>query len=204
MRGWNLRYDAIEKAPAIFQLWWENLEKEVWADDLDVARKPVIMPEDATLVKCLSLSNFRFLDNITTPNVETVQDVVTAAFKKTIPVVAKSDAQSTLNWGKYKDGGIRHLLRLAPLSRFHLETGGGENIINATKQFHGPSWRMIVELTDKTDAWGIYPGGQSGNPGSKFYDDLIDDWVAGKYKRLWVMDEKEAKDSRVLFTINFN
>lgn len=204
LRGWNLRYDALEKAPAIFQLWWENLEKEVWSDDLDVARKPVIMPEKATLVKCLSLSNFRFLDNITTPNVETVQDVVTAAFKKTIPVVAKSYAQSTLNWGKYKDGGIRHLLRLAPLSRFHLETGGGENIINATKQFHGPSWRMIVELTDKTDAWGIYPGGQSGNPGSKFYDDLIDDWVAGKYKRLWVMEEKEAKDSRVLFTINFN
>ena len=152
----------------------------------------------------MSLSNFKFVDNIKTPNIETVQDVVTAAFKKTVPVISKADAQAGLNWGKYKDAGIRHLLRLAPLSRFHLETGGGEHVINATRQFHGPSWRMIVELTDKTEAWGIYPGGQSGNPGSKFYDNLIDDWVAGKYKRLWVMEEAEAKDSRVLFTINFN
>ena len=32
---------------------------------------------------------------------------------------------------------------------------------------------------------GIYPGGQSGNPGSKFYDDYIDNYVALKYNRLW-------------------
>jgi penicillin amidase len=85
-----------------------------------------------------------------------------------------------------------------------LITGGGANIINATKQFHGPSWRMIVELTDKTEAWGIYPGGQSGNPGSKYYDNFINDWAVGKYNRLWMMTEAEAKDKRVLFTMNFN
>jgi penicillin amidase len=83
-------------------------------------------------------------------------------------------------------------------------TGGGANMINATKQFHGPSWRMIVELTDKTEAWGIYPGGQSGNPGSKYYDNFIDKWSEGKYDKLWVMDAGEAKDKRILFTMNFN
>ncbi len=87
--------------------------------------KPVIIPEDATLVKCLTLSNFKFVDNIKTPNVETVQGCGTAAFKKAIPVVSKADGQTELNWGKYKDAGIRHLLRLAPLSRIHLETGKG-------------------------------------------------------------------------------
>ena len=39
---------------------------------------------------------------------------------------------------------------------------------------------MIVSLTPETEAYGVYPGGQSGNPGSKFYDDFIDKWVAGK------------------------
>jgi penicillin G amidase len=204
LRGWNFRSDAAEKAPAIFQLWFENLEKEVWTDDLDVAHKPVIMPEEATLAKCLTMSNFKFADNINTTPIETVQDAVTAAFKKAVPVVSLSDDQGALNWGKYKDAGIRHLLRLAPLSRYHVMTGGGENIINATKQFHGPSWRMIVELTDKTEAWGIYPGGQSGNPGSKYYDNFIDDWAKGKYQRLWVMGEKDGRDKRILFTMNFN
>jgi penicillin amidase len=204
LRGWNLRNDATEKAPAIFQAWFETLEKEVWSDELQVARKPIIIPEDATLVKCLSMTDFKFADNINTTPVETVQDVVTAAFKKSVPVVSLADEKGTLNWSKYKDAGIRHLLRLEPLSRFHLMTGGGESSINATKQFHGPSWRMIVELTDKTEAWGIYPGGQSGNPGSKYYDNFIDDWAAGKYNRLWVMGEKDVRDKKILFTMNFN
>jgi penicillin amidase len=204
LRGWDLRCDADEKAPAIFQLWWENLQKEVWSDDLDVANKPVIMPEDATLVKCLTMPNFRFADNINTTPVETVQDAVTASFKKAVPVVSIADGAGKLNWGTYKDAGIRHLLRLEPLSRFHLMTGGGANIINATKQFHGPSWRMIVELTDTTEAWGIYPGGQSGNPGSKYYDNMIDKWAAGKYDRLWVMTEAEAKDKKIMFKMNFS
>jgi penicillin G amidase len=29
-------------------------------------------------------------------------------------------------------------------------------------------------------ARGIYPGGQSGNPGSRRYDDFVSDWAAGK------------------------
>lgn len=204
LRGWNLRSDATEKAPAIFQLWVENLEKEVWNDELDVANKPVILPEKATLLKCLTMANFKFADDISTTAIETTRDVVTAALKKAVPVVSMADAEGSLNWGKYKDAGIRHLLRLAPLSRFHLMTGGGENIINATKQFHGPSWRMIVELKDTTEAWGVYPGGQSGNPGSKYYDNFIDDWAAGKYNKLWVMGEKEGKDKRILFIMNFS
>lgn len=204
LRGWNLRSDANEKAPAIFQLWFQNLEKEVWDDDFEVAHKPIEMPDEATLLKCLTMANFRFTDNIRTTSIESVQDVVTAAFKKAVPVVTIADSQGTLNWGTYKDVGIRHLLRLTPLSRSHIMTGGGEHIINATKQNHGPSWRMIVELTDKTEAWGIYPGGQSGNPGSKYYDNFINDWAEGKYHKLWAMNAAEVNDKRILFRMNFN
>ena len=63
---------------------------------------------------------------------------------------------------------------------------------------------MIVHLTEETEAWGIYPGGQSGNPGSKFYDNMIDDWVAGKYYRLWMMKEDEKNDRRIIGTLTFS
>jgi penicillin amidase len=41
---------------------------------------------------------------------------------------------------------------------------------------------MIVSL-EKSGAkmWGVYPGGQSGNPGSDHYVDMLDTWVQGKY-----------------------
>ena len=51
----------------------------------------------------------------------------------------------------------------------HLPIGGGPGVINATKEQHGPSWRMVVHMTDAIEAYGVYPGGQSGNPGNKYY-----------------------------------
>jgi penicillin amidase len=59
-------------------------------------------------------------------------------------------------------------------------------------------------LTPDTEAYGIYPAGQSGNPGSRFYDNFIDDWVAGKYYRLWIMKESEAKDKRIIGRLTFS
>jgi penicillin amidase len=63
---------------------------------------------------------------------------------------------------------------------------------------------MIVSLTPETEAWGIYPSGQSGNPGSRFYDNFIDDWVAGKYYRLWMMKASEQGDKRIIGTMHFS
>jgi penicillin amidase len=49
----------------------------------------------------------------------------------------------------------------------------------------GPSWRMVVSLEKaKLRAWGVYPGGQSGNPGSPFYNNLLNYWAEGKYYEL--------------------
>ena len=46
--------------------------------------------------------------------------------------------------------------------------------------------RFVVELSKQgtPKAYGIYSGGQSGNPGSSHYDDLIDTWAKGELKPL--------------------
>ena len=77
------------------------------------------------------------------------------------------------------------------------------NAINATKKDHGASWRMVISLTAKTEAYGVYPGGQSGNPGSKYYDNFIDQWAAGKYYSLWMMTKEEVGDKRVIAKMSF-
>jgi len=93
---------------------------------------------------------------------------------------------------------------LPGFSRMHLPIGGGAKIINATKETHGPSWRVIVHMTDKTEAWGVYPGGQSGNPGSKYYDQFEDQWAKGGYNALWLMTANDKQSPKAKWKITFS
>ncbi len=90
---------------------------------------------------------------------------------------------------------VGHLLQALPaFSRLNIPIGGDSNAVNAMSKNHGPSWRMIVEMTSPPTALGIYPGGQSGNPGSKYYDNFIDDWAAGKYLELLFMQDQNKTE----------
>ena len=43
---------------------------------------------------------------------------------------------------------------------------------------------MVVELGREVRAWGTYPGGQSGNPASRHYDDRLAGWKRGELDTL--------------------
>ncbi len=47
----------------------------------------------------------------------------------------------------------------------------------------GPGWRMIVAWAGRGRATGegVYPGGQSENPASGWYEDQMADWWNGRY-----------------------
>jgi penicillin amidase len=63
---------------------------------------------------------------------------------------------------------------------------------------------MIVQMTDTIEAYGVYPGGQNGNPGSKFYDNFINSWAAGKYYRLlFISKEDVTKQEKIKWHIAF-
>jgi penicillin amidase len=57
---------------------------------------------------------------------------------------------------------------------------------------------MVVELGPEVKAWGNYPGGQSGNPGSRFYEDRVDDWAAGKPYELVFLKSADDPDPRIV------
>ena len=204
LKNWDLNDNVDSKGTTVFYFTWYKFRKEVWDDDFAKAPEVVMTPYESTLLESvLKDSAYKFLDNINTPLVETLSDDVTAAFKKAVVELKKIDSDGKLEWGKYKDTKISHITKLEALSRLHLPVGGGRNCINAIKEAHGPSWRMIVSLTPETEAYGVYPGGQSGNPGSKYYDNFIDTWVAGKYYPLWVMKQNEEGDKRIKAKMTF-
>lgn len=203
-KSWNLRNDADEKGATVFVTWWKELEKAIWSDEINKPGVPLPWPNETTLVESLHKdSAYSFLDDINTPQQETLKDVLLSSLKKAAEILKKAEADGKLEWAKYKDTQVRHLLRQPALSRLHLPVGGGVGIINCTKEDHGPSWRMIVQLSFTTEAYGVYPGGQSGNPGSKYYDNFIDTWAKGEYYALWVMKRSDAIDKKVKWTMKF-
>jgi penicillin amidase len=150
----------------------------------------------------------KYIDNINTAEKESIYTIVTASLKKTALALKDFDANQRLPWAKFKQPGIYHIAdkgksALLPFARTNLYVGGNGNIINAVTQSHGPSWRMIVQLSSPTEAYGVYPAGQSGNPGSQYFDNFVDTWVAGKYYSLWYMREGDRLDKKVKWTISF-
>jgi penicillin G amidase len=212
IRNWDLNADANSVGQTIYQTWWDSLSAEVWNDELAKVKPEVMIPGQQTLLEALLRdSAFSYIDNINTPQKETIHDVVTSAMKKATVTLDDEEKKGKLSWAKHRPLRIYHLLRtaLTPFSRA-IDVGGSGNIINATAASadvpggaHGPSWRMIVELSQNTVAYGVYPGGQEGNPGSRYYDNFIDTWAKGNYYSLWFMKRSETTDKRVTWTMNF-
>ncbi|MEP6675732.1 MAG: penicillin acylase family protein [Ferruginibacter sp.] len=205
LKKWNLRNDVGSTGATVFEVWWKYFGEVVYDDEFSKAPKVIMHPFESSLLEgVLKDSAYKFLDNVNTPQIETLADDVTAAFKKAAIELKTSEVAGKLEWDKYKGTHITHLARvLAPFNSGNLPIGGGTHTINAAKADHGPSWRMVVSLTPQTQAYGVYPGGQNGNPGSKYYNNFIDEWAAGKYYTLWMMTKAEQKDARVKWVMNF-
>lgn len=205
VKNWNLYTSANSTGTTVYQTWLDSLEKGIWSDEWEKNSFTMPFPAEQTLVEWIYKdSAFKYVDNINTPRQETINDIVTHALQHATPGLKKEEAEGKLEWTRHKDPTIFHLLKsgVLPFAR-KIPVGGWSNVINAVTDTHGPSWRMIVQLSNPTEAYGVYPGGQSGNPGSRFYDNFVDTWATGRYYSLWMMKESQSGDRRVMATLTF-
>lgn len=204
---WNLYNDVKEKGTTCFSIWWDSLSTVIFNDDLVKDKIPVIKPEKFVLLESLSNdTSFMFIDDISTDKVETIKDQVTLALQKATLKLSELEKENKLSWGAFKNTTVYHLLKTntLPFARGGLNIGGGAGIVNATTHDHGPSWKMIIEMGSPIKAVGIYPGGQSGNPGSKYYDSFIDTWAKGEYYDLKMMNQEDIKQKKYKWKMTFS
>ncbi|HQV07246.1 MAG TPA: penicillin acylase family protein, partial [Chitinophagaceae bacterium] len=186
-KNWDLMASPDSKGQTVYQLWYSQIREDIWEDDMTQIKPELPWPNEETTMEWLKRDTaFQFIDNRNTPQKETLRDIVTSALQQITNNLSELEKEGKLSWAKYKNPTIYHLLKsaLPAFARSGLHVGGNGNIINAVTHSHGPSWRMIVEMSSPTEAYGVYPGGQSGNPGSPYYDNFIDNWVVGKYYKL--------------------
>ncbi|RYZ18648.1 MAG: penicillin acylase family protein [Chitinophagaceae bacterium] len=205
LAGWDFYERGPSNTPTIYHTFLDTLKKALIGDELARVQGPTIWPDEQTIIEALLRNpEAPFVDDIRTPEKETLVRQVLLSFQNATAALQRLKS-SELPWMHQKKAAIRHLLRDSFLPFWHkkLDVGGSNATPNAITQYHGPSWRQVIQLSTPTVAYGIYPGGQSGNPGSRFYDNFTDDWARGKYYTLWLMAESEASDRRVRWKMTF-
>lgn len=203
LRKWDYFNEPNRLAPSIYKEWLNILYKSIW-DEFYNKKKSLIPPSIYHTIYLINNDPInKFMDNKSTEKIETAKDLINQTFHITLDVLDswKQRTGKEYKWFEYKNTRITHLMRLTPFSIYHIKIGGDSNIVNAASSTHGPSWRMIVELGDgKINAWGVYPGSQTGNPGNPTYASMIDDWAKGRYYPLLFMKSKDEQNEKLIFT----
>ncbi len=187
LEKWNYRNDPGEAGPALFETWFDAFMELAWADNFGPGMR--YPDKHMTWQIFLEKDNSDWFDLPRTKELETGSRLLSMALKNASDSLIKKagtyvENPSAYQWGIFKGAQIGHLGMMAGLGTGPLFIGGGKGIINATGPVNGPSWKMLVELGRQPKAMGIYPGGQSGNPASRYYDNFIESWRTGRYKVL--------------------
>ena len=173
----------------------DELTRRTWDELLIPGATGTDRPRDAAtpsstmLAELLSDPKSPWWDDRSTKNVVEDRDMILrasllAAYQKTIKQYGQPG--DAWRWGYMRYANINHLLRIPALSRLNIPMQSGPGTLSPSggDGTAGSSWRMVVELGPEVRAWGTYPGGQSGNPASKRYDDHLAKWESGELDTL--------------------
>jgi penicillin G amidase len=187
LKGWDKNLYRSSSAATFFNAWWGNLFEATWSDEFSSPQANFQKPtRDRTIQLLLQDPQAAWFDNKRTAKIENAHDLIIGSFKQTADSLIKNFGApgKDWEWGRHKASIIEHVGKVPSFGTGFFSSEGSAGTVDAIARTTGPSWRMIVELGDDVQAYGILPGGQSGNPGSHYYDNLLSEWKAGKLRPL--------------------
>lgn len=206
LRAWDFFNDPELVEPSVFELFQDRISYLLWDEMRDDEIKLMIPSLFRTFDYMRRFEDSDFYDIKSTEQKETMADLVNSSFQYAVDSVSNWESvnSSPAKWYLFKNTTVRHLLRIPQFSKDKVKIGGNHNIVNAASANHGPSYRMVVSLSNKgVDAWVNYPGSQTGNIGNPKYGHMIEDWAAGKYTKLIFTPESNFPNEQKLKTVNF-
>ena len=208
---WKYHYTADAIGATIFELWYQQLTKALWEDNFGKAatglemRPPsrdrtnqLLLYQSGDAADCFKGASF-WIDDRRTPQRENVHDLLTASLQFAVDSLTRKFGPlgPKWAWANQKSTDINHLALLAGFGHQDIVCPGSPGSVNATGPRNGPSWRMVVALGPQVKAYGIFPGGQSGNPASVYYDDMLESWRTGRLDELVFLQAADENHPRL-------
>ncbi len=207
IKKWDKRYTATSLGASIFNKWWIKFYDTTWRDRFDVKGVFLKFPSyDRTEKLLLTEPNSKWFDNAHTAVKENAADIVNLSFNATVEELVRKFGKpgEKWQWGMVKRTFINHLASLPGFGSGDFPAGGRGGVINALKNNNGPSWRMVVQMGLDVKGYGVFPGGESGNPGSFFYKDMFETWRDGKLNELLFLKSANENSGRIKSTLTLS
>lgn len=186
--NWNGSMDIDQSAPFALELFLNNLSRLTWDEFASDTRKP----SEFTLFNLQEENpQSRWFDvrkTATREDAVQLYDQALALTADSLKVLYGSDWEQK-KWGDVHQIRFNHLLStLKPLGRGGFPYSGFRATLSPAalhETVNSASWRMLVDFANgRVQGYGVYPGGQSGNPFSKFYDLHLNNFLYFKPYRL--------------------
>ncbi|MDQ3252360.1 MAG: penicillin acylase family protein [Acidobacteriota bacterium] len=200
LRGWDARVKGESAQAAIFEAWYLKLGERLFADELGDALWRTYSDNIYMVGMALPVAleeNTAWCDDVRTPGVETCADTLAASLAEGLAKMAESQGTPDVNAWRWDN--VHHALfphnpfeqdaQLKPLFSRSIPNGGDKFTVNVASvfrwaeyhQLHSAQYRQIIDFGDITNSRFIIAPGQSGNPYSRHYDDLLKRWQRVEY-----------------------
>ncbi len=184
MKRWDFVMRRDDAAPLIYTAWMRDLAAAVYQPRFGGRTRERGRAYDLPTVIRL----VRTPDRVFGAKPEAARDsLVLAVFDQAVARVRAEvgGAASSWKWGDLHQAHFRHPLAKA-FDLPSIRRGGDDNTVNMTAgggwtQSSGASYRGIFDLADLDNSVATSVPGQSGQPGSPFYDNLLELWGEGRY-----------------------
>jgi penicillin amidase len=198
---WEGKMERARPEPLVFSAWLRELNRALYADELGPLFDDVwdLRP---LLVEAVLRRAHHWCDDVTTREAESCGDMVALSLERAVSHLSDTlgEDMEAWRWGRLHVARFRHpVLRRVPglrlISDLAIATDGDDATINRGSfrvagegppfaHIHGPVLRAIYDLAHLDESRFMIVPGQSGNPLSAHYRDLLEPWRDGEYVRL--------------------
>lgn len=201
-RNWNYEMKSNDVATTLFQAFLVRMvqntfEDEMGADLLAMYDTLAGVPLTA-ITKLMKKGSSAWFDNVKTPEIEPMDDIIRQSLDDALHDL-KANYGSELKewrWGTIHQVEFPHIFSANDLLRRIFTIGpfpiGGSHSTVDIGSYRlkqpflnhlGPSTRQIFDLSDIGNTFAVTPPGQSGQVFQRHYDDQIQLWLNGGYRK---------------------
>lgn len=197
LKGWDYEMNKNMTAPSVFEFFRNSFPVNLLKDEMgDLYNQIDLNLRDYYIYRILKNGPDEWVDNINTPQKETLDDIILKSFKDCVNDIIAQCGSDTTKW-KWGDihkitlehplGSVKLIDRIFRFNSKEYRIGGSDHTVSpysykaGFKVNHGASERHIFNTADWDESFTVIPTGNSGIPGSEFYLSQTETYLEGKF-----------------------